>query len=74
MSNSAYDVFLDRCIDEFYEEDEETDLCFDDEPATYPEYDYDERYEDYFAIVEHCFDVEPMWNYDLDLEYAQGEM
>lgn len=41
MSNSAYDVFLDRCIDEFYEEDEETDLCFDDEPAIEPNTDYD---------------------------------
>jgi hypothetical protein len=38
------------------------------------EIDYDERYEDYLAIVEHCFDVEPMWCYDLDIEYAQGEM
>ena len=44
MSNSAYDVFLDKCLDEFYEEDEETDLCWDDEPAIYPEddsHDYD---------------------------------
>lgn len=41
MSNTAYDVFLDKCVEEFYEEDEETDLCFDDEPATYPEDDYD---------------------------------
>ena len=37
------------------------------------ELDYDERYEDYLAIVEHCFDVEPNWWYELDLEYAQGE-
>lgn len=41
MSNSAYDVFLDKCVDEYYSDDEETDLCFDDEPATYPEDDYD---------------------------------
>lgn len=42
MSNSAYDVFLDRCVDEYYEDTEEPlDLCWDDEPATYPEDDYD---------------------------------
>lgn len=41
---------------------------------------FDQLYElsneeaDRLAIVEHCFDVEPMWCYDLDLEYAQGEM
>lgn len=40
MSNSAYDVFLDKCVDEYYEEDEETDLCWEDEPATYPEDDW----------------------------------
>lgn len=38
------------------------------------ELDYDERYEDYLAIVEHCFDVEPHWNLEYDLEYMQGEM
>jgi hypothetical protein len=38
------------------------------------DYDYNDQMEDYLAIVEHCFDVEPMWNYDLDLEYMQGEM
>lgn len=40
MSNSAYDVFLDKCVDEHYEEDEDITLPFDDEPATYPEDDY----------------------------------
>lgn len=40
MSNSAYDVFLDKELERYYEEDEETDLCFDDEPATYPEDDW----------------------------------
>lgn len=41
MSNSAYDVFLDKCIDEFYEDDEEIDLCFSDEPTIEPNTDYD---------------------------------
>ena len=41
MSNSAFDIFLDHCVDEFYEEDEEIDLYFDDEPAIEPNTDYD---------------------------------
>lgn len=41
MSNSAYDVFLDKELERYYEEDEETDLCFDDEPAIEPNTDYD---------------------------------
>ena len=40
MSSSAYDVFLDRCVDEYYEDDKEMVLCFDDEPAIYPEDDW----------------------------------
>lgn len=30
--------------------------------------DYDERYEDYLAIVEHCFDADPQWQWEVDLE------
>lgn len=26
MSNSSYDVFLDHCIDEFYEDEDETEV------------------------------------------------
>lgn len=41
MSNSVYDCFLDAELEKFYEEDEEPlDLCWDDEPATYPEDDW----------------------------------
>jgi hypothetical protein len=40
MSNSAYDIFLDKCVDEYYEDEEPLDLVWDDEPATYPEDDY----------------------------------
>lgn len=31
------------------------------------ELDYDERYEDYLALVEHCFDVDVWW-LELDIE------
>ena len=42
MSNSAYDVFLDKCVDEFYEDTEEPlDLSWSDEPAIEPNTDYD---------------------------------
>jgi hypothetical protein len=42
MSNSAFDVFLDKCVDEFYEDVEEPlDLCLDDEPLVEPNIDYD---------------------------------
>lgn len=41
MSNSAFDIFLDKCIDEYYEEDEELNLFLDDEPAIEPNTDYD---------------------------------
>lgn len=34
----------------------------------------DDYQEDVQAIQEICFDVEPYWNMELDLEYAQGEM
>lgn len=38
---SEYDTFLDRCVDEYYEDMEEPlELCWDDEPATYPEDDW----------------------------------
>lgn len=40
MSNTAYDVFLDKELERYYEEDEESDLCWDDEPASHPEDDY----------------------------------
>jgi hypothetical protein len=32
------------------------------------EVDYNEQYEDYLATHEHCFDVEPDWNMELDIE------
>lgn len=40
MSNSAYDVFLDRCVDEFYEDTEDFEPE-PDEPAIEPNTDYD---------------------------------
>ena len=36
-----YDAWLDRDLDEYYEEDEETDLCWTDEPSIEPNTDYD---------------------------------
>lgn len=43
MSNSAFDVFLDKCVDEYYEDMEEPlDLCWDDdEPVIEPNTDHD---------------------------------
>jgi len=38
------------------------------------DYEYNDQLEDYLATVEPNFDVDPMWNYELDLEYMQGEM
>lgn len=38
------------------------------------ELDYDERYEDYLAIVEPYFELDPFINWEVDLHYAQGEM
>lgn len=32
-----------------------------------------DEYEDYLCITEHNFDVDPFWNQELDLEYAQGD-
>lgn len=47
MSNSAYDIFLDKCVDEYYEDLEEPlDLRWDDEPAIEPNTDYD-KYDDW---------------------------
>jgi hypothetical protein len=40
MSNTAFDVFLDKCVDEYYEDLEGLEIPFDDEPATYPEDDW----------------------------------
>lgn len=34
----------------------------------------DDYQEDVLAIQEICFDVDPYWNMELDIEYAQGEM
>lgn len=42
MSNSAYDVFLDKCVDEYYEDLEGLEIPWpDDEPAIEPNNDYD---------------------------------
>lgn len=32
------------------------------------DYDYNDQMEDYLAIVEHCFDVDPHWHWEVDLE------
>lgn len=43
MSNSAFDIFLDNCIDEHYEDNEEDwEIPWpDDEPFIEPNTDYD---------------------------------
>lgn len=38
---SEYDSFLDRCVDEYYEDLEGLEIPFDDEPAIEPSTDYD---------------------------------
>ena len=36
-------------------------------------YELGDDYEDFLAINEHNFDVDPFWNQEVDLEYAQGD-
>jgi hypothetical protein len=39
---SEYDTFLDHCVDEFYEDNEEDwEIPWSDEPAIEPNTDYD---------------------------------
>lgn len=37
---TEYDRWLDKGLDEYYEDEEPLDLEWDDEPTTYPEDDY----------------------------------
>lgn len=42
MSNTPYDVFLDHCVDEYYEDAEEDwEIPWPDEPDVLPSDDYD---------------------------------
>jgi len=41
MSDTAYDIFLDHAIDEYYEELGELDIPWPDEPKVIPSDDYD---------------------------------
>lgn len=41
MSDSAYDVFLDKELEKFYEELEELGVPWPDEPEVEPNNDYD---------------------------------
>lgn len=42
MSNSSvYDIFLDTELEKYYEELEEVDILWDDEPFIEPNTDYD---------------------------------
>lgn len=36
-------------------------------------YELGDDYEDFLAIHEHNFDVDPFWNQEIDIEYAQGD-
>lgn len=42
MSNSAYDVFLDKCLEEYYEENEDYDYSEE------YDYDYESDYDKYY--------------------------
>ena len=46
MSNSAYDIFLDKCVDEFYEDDEETEVDEDWKIDRYVEEQERESFDD----------------------------
>ena len=41
MSNSAYDIFLDHEVDKYYEDLEDLEIPWPDEPAIEPNTDYD---------------------------------
>ena len=38
---TAYDLWLDENLEDWYSDEEDTDLCFSDEPEIEPNTDYD---------------------------------